>query len=155
MDAKIYYDQVTNILSKSIFQLKKEVIAGIETHVAIDNPKTMFVIIGICQRIDRETIENFSKESVNYVKKMYPFTKWGGIAPQVYALLISQNIEESAKLFAQKRPKIHFNEFEIPLIYDCKEDKLYYYEKTPIWGALMYKNIRTNINNLFILKKVS
>ncbi len=66
-----------------------------------------------------------------------------------FSLLVSSNVDESAKKFAQSRPKKHFAAFEIPAIFDLKENKFYYYEKTPFRGFIYYKSFREFIEKYF------
>ena len=37
----------------------------------------------------------------------------------------------------------------MPVILDLKENKLYYYNQTPIWGAVNYENFRNFIETYF------
>jgi hypothetical protein len=36
----------------------------------------------------------------------------------------------------------------MPVVYDAQRDRLFYFEKTPIWGAAYYRGLRKQITDL-------
>ena len=58
-------------------------------------------------------------------------------------------MNEDAKKFTQERPKRHRAAFEMPVIFDLKESKLYYYTKNQIWGYIYYKDFKIFIETYF------
>lgn len=66
-----------------------------------------------------------------------------------FNVLVSENIDADAIAYSMERPKKHFAAFEMPIIYDLSNNKLYFYPKTPMWGAIYYKFFRQYIENNF------
>ncbi len=58
-------------------------------------------------------------------------------------------MSEEAKKIAQQRPKKHFAASEMPIIFDLKENKLYYYDENQFWGSIYYKTFKEFINRYF------
>jgi hypothetical protein len=110
-----------------------------------------FAIIGVSKNITKESIENFSKNCINYSKrnnKGLPRGLQSGLVS--FALFVSSNVDENTKKFTQERPPPkHFAAFEMPVIFDLKENKIYYYDKTPDLGFIYYKILRNFIETYF------
>ena len=66
-----------------------------------------------------------------------------------FAVLASENVDDEAKEWVQKIPSKHFALMEFPVIYDLKENKLYYCEKSPVWGRIYFKFFRNFIKMYF------
>ena len=109
-----------------------------------------FAIIGVSNDITKDTIENFSKNCIDYAiknKKGLPRGLQSGVVS--FVLLISLNVDDDAKKFAQERPEKHFAAFEMPIVFDLKKNELYYYNKTPTLGSIYYKTFRNFIETYF------
>ncbi|MDR0778296.1 MAG: hypothetical protein LBE48_02505 [Methanomassiliicoccaceae archaeon] len=66
-----------------------------------------------------------------------------------FNLLVSEKVSAEAIEFVKKRPKKHYAAMEMPIIFDLSKNKIYYYEKTPMWGRVFYKSIRKYIEKNF------
>ena len=44
-------------------------------------------------------------------------------------------------------PEKHWGAFEIPVVYETSRNVLYYFEKTPLWGAAYYNGFRNQIKS--------
>jgi len=66
-----------------------------------------------------------------------------------FSVMAAENIDAETIAFAMSRPKKHFAAFEMPVIFDLTANKLFYYEKTPIWGSIYYKHFREHIEKCF------
>ena len=66
-----------------------------------------------------------------------------------FNVLVSERVTPEAIIYAKATPKKHFAAFEMPIVYDLSQSKLYYFEHTPMWGAIYYKFIRKFIAENF------
>ncbi|MBW2982518.1 hypothetical protein KY343_06570 [Candidatus Woesearchaeota archaeon] len=159
MGTNTYLSKVYSKLKKDGFELKKDKINSFDVTVAMKKEfklswlatqMNFFIIIGVSKNVKKETIENFSKNCMDYAIKNNKGLPRGIQAGVVsFALLISSKVDETAKKFTQARPKKHFAAFEMPIIFDLKENKIYYYDKNPIWGFIYYKTFRNFIERYF------
>ena len=159
MDADTYFNKTYAKFKQDGFTLQEDKIDSFNVTVATKSQfkvswfasqLNFFAIIGVSKHITKETIENYSKNCIDYAKKNnkgLPRGLQSGVVS--FALLVSSNVDEEAKKFAQKRPKKHFAAFEMPVIFDLKENKLYYYDKTPFWGSIYYESFRNFIETYF------
>lgn len=159
MDKDDYINKIYSKFEQNGFKLQKDTVDSFEVTIATKSEFKLswyaaqikfFAIMGVSNNITKETIENYSKICIDYAiknKKGLPRGLQSGIVS--FALLVSLNVDEDAKKFAQERPKKHFAAFEMPLVFDLKENKLYYYEKTPNWGFIYYKTFRNFIETYF------
>lgn len=155
MDTNTYFNKIYSKLKQEGFELQKDKINLFDVIVAtkkqfklswVATQMNFFVIMGLSNKITKETIEEFSRNCMDYAiknNKGLPRGLQAGVVS--FALLVSSDVDEDAKKFAQARPKKHFAAFEMPVIFDLKENKLYYYDKTPIWGFIYYKAFRNFI----------
>jgi len=110
----------------------------------------IFSFISFSESIKEETIKEYTKECFEYSRKNYKGLLRGlqnGFVS--FAVLVSENIDESAINFVKGRPKKHFAAFEMPIILDLKNRELYFYQDTPIWGMIYYKYFREYIKMNF------
>lgn len=111
-----------------------------------------FTFISKADTISGEAIKTYSAGCIDYALKKYkglPRGVQNGVGS--YSVMVSDNVDESAIVFATSRPKKHFSAFEMPVIVDLKNQRLYYYNKTPLWGAVYYKHFREYIERNFSL----
>ncbi|MCB0721107.1 MAG: hypothetical protein KDC42_02280 [Ignavibacteriae bacterium] len=71
----------------------------------------------------------------------------------VYPLLVVENISNDLYQWSQKYCPKHFAASEFPSILSLTTQDLYYYPKTPIWGALYYSDFRNQSQQCFSPKK--
>jgi len=109
-----------------------------------------FSFVSYINKIDLYDIDNYSSICTKYALKNYKGLPRGiqnGVSS--FNVLVSENVTEEAIKFATSRPKKHFSLFEIPIIYDLANKKIYYYKNTPIWGSIYYNYFRQYIENHF------
>jgi len=121
MDNKTYLPKVYDKLQQDGFELKVDKISGLDVSVAINKKfklawmatqMNIFVIVGSSDRISRNDIEVFSKNSLEYTIKNnqgLPRGVQSGVVS--FSLLTSKSIDEDAKQFAKERPKKNFAAF--------------------------------------------
>jgi len=155
MDQNTYLKTVYEKLRQDGFELTKDKINEFDVVVATKKQfklswfatqMNIFAIMGVANNVSKSVIGNFSKISLDYAikkKKGLPRGLQAGVVS--FALLVSLNVNEDAKQWVQQRPKKHFAAFEMPVIFDLRINELYYYDKTPIFGAIYYKSFRSFI----------
>jgi len=156
---EIYLKNVYEKLRRDEFELMNDRIDEFSVAVAtkkqsklswLATQMNIFVIMSISKYASKDEIENFSKLSLDYtIKKKRGLPR--GLQANVvsFALLASSNISEDAKEWIQQKPKKHFAAFEVPIIFDTRSNRLYYCDKTPLWGAIYYKFFRKFIEKYF------
>jgi len=102
------------------------------------------------EEINKAVIEEYLTESFKFSKKNY--TGWPrGLqsAIGVISVLISSNITEEAKDYClQLKSGKKWAGFSIPVVYDSSANKLFYFEKNPMWGRIYYPHFKKLINGL-------
>ena len=159
MDKNVYINEIVAKFEQTGFMLQNDVIDSFDVTVATKSQFKLswfatqinfFAIMGVSNNITKEIIENFSEKCTDYAiknKKGLPRGFQSGTVS--FTLLASLSVDEDAKKFAQERPKKHFAAFEMPVVFDLEENKLYYYDKTPTLGFIYYKTFRNFIKTYF------
>ena len=141
------------------FELSQYTVADIATVIGkkkqfkmswLATQQNIFVVVGSTDKVLQETIDSFSKASMEYALTHYKGLPRGfqtGVA--CFPLLVAPQIDESAKTWAIRRPRKHFAAFEMPSLFDSSKNTLYYYQKTPLWGWIYYKSFRKIISQCF------
>ena len=63
-----------------------------------------------------------------------------------FAVAITNRVEDPvARSVRNDSPAKHWAAAEIPVVFHRTEGKLYFYEKTPLWGAAYYAGFRSQI----------
>lgn len=95
-------------------------------------------------------IEGFLDESFKYTKANYsgwPQGLQSGLA--VIAILVSKNINDDAIEYCTKlKPRKKWAGFPIPVTIDSTTDKVYSFDKNPIWGRIYYPYFRQLVQEL-------
>lgn len=107
--------------------------------------------LSFADTITKEMLQSYSDKCLHYALDHAPGMVRGmqnGILS--VNVLAGRKIDYGAVNYAMKRPKKHFAAFEIPVIADLDSEKLYFYRKTPMWGAIYYRSFRE-----FIEQKLS
>ena len=163
MDADTYTKKIYEKLERDGFVLQKSRIGSVDVIMAAEKKSTLswlfsclwarlhfFAFAAPSEHVTREIIESFSKMSFQFAKAASPglggFFESSAVS---FSLLVSSDVDEEAKDFAQRRPEKHFAAGQMPVIYDLKENELYFYRKTPMWGAMHYKSYRNFIEKYF------
>lgn len=111
-----------------------------------------YSFVASAEAITIELIENYSANCMQYALAHYKNLPRGMQNAVVSNnVLVSSNIDDGAIKFVQSKPKKHFAAFELPIIVDLAREKIYYCQKTPMWGAMYYKYFREYIAKNFRL----
>ena len=152
MNNETYLTNVYDKLKQDGFELRVNKINNLDVFIAINKKfklswlatqMNIFVIAGFTNRISKDIIEIFSKDSLKYAIKNnqgLPRGLQSGVVS--FSVLASQSIDDIAKQWIKKRPEKHFASFEFPVLFDLTNNQVIYYDKTPIWGAVYYKFFR-------------
>lgn len=63
-----------------------------------------------------------------------------------FPVVITVNLHpQMAQIIRDTAPTKHWSAFEIPVVFDLVNGGLYYFEKTPVWGAAYYAGFRRDI----------
>lgn len=102
-----------------------------------------FSFITCMEKVDDMVVRNFSGSCTQYALHNYPGLARGmqvGVAS--FAVIASRNIAESAVRQVMETPPTHFAAFEMPILLDLNTRRLYHMQKTPLWGALIWSDLR-------------
>ena len=106
--------------------------------------------LSFADTVTKELMQSYSEKCLQYALSHTPGMVRGmqnGILS--VNVLAGRKIEYEAVNYAMKRPKKHFAAFEMPVIVDLDSETLYYYRKTPLWGAIYYRSVREWIEQKF------
>jgi len=157
MDYQTYLEQV----KKNFSDIKEIDINGCETTRVYEEffkakwlftKLKIFSFVSYADTISSSEIENYSLACLTYSKKNKPGLPIG-IQNGVVCnnILVSQSVDNSAIEFATSRPKKHFSVFEMPIIFDLSQNKLYYYNGQITWGKLYQNFIKSYIASKFLV----
>jgi len=110
----------------------------------------MYSFVAYQSHISKESIATYSDSCTKYALNAYQGLPRGfqnGVGS--INVLASESIDAEAIEYAMARPKKLFAAFEMPVIYDLANDRVFYFTKTPMWGAIYYKYIREYIEQNF------
>jgi len=109
-----------------------------------------FIIIGKTeQKIDRQTIEDFSNSCFEYSLSNYeglPRGLQSGVAS--IAILQGSNIDDEAKRFCEKLSKKHWGAVEIPVLYNINENRSIRFVTKPLWGRIYFPYLAKTIDSI-------
>lgn len=109
-----------------------------------------FSFVTRMDRVDGALVRQFSAACTQYALNNYPGMARGmqvGIAS--FAVIASRNVEESAVRQVMETPPAHFAAFEMPILLDLTTGAFYHMQKTPLWGALMWSDLRKYADQKF------
>ena len=148
--------RLTDALGEDYYD--QAIIHGIKCHVGykkefrlswIATRLHLFIVIGKTdQKIDKNLIENFSKESFQYALEHN--TGWRGFQScvAVIAILEGTEMENEALMYCMQSPPKHWGACEIPVIYDRKNKTAIRYSSIPMWGAIYYPHFNKKIKEV-------
>jgi len=94
--------------------------------------------------------ESFSEQMFNMASRHRSGAPLGfGGMLVVYPLLITENISSELAGFIKEYCPKHFAATEFPSVIDLNTGFVYYYEKTPAWGAFYYAAFRQETYQFF------
>lgn len=106
-----------------------------------------FSFVTYMEWVDRAAVQNFSAACTQYALQNYPGMARGmqvGVAS--FAVIASRNIQSSAVEQVMQTPPAHFAAFEMPSLLDLNTGSLYHMQKTPMWGALIWSDLRKYVD---------
>lgn len=109
-----------------------------------------FVFIGHTDLyITKELIDGFSIACFEYAKKNNKGWPRGlQAAVGSIAILQSNTVNDEAKAYAQGFLRKHWSAFEIPVILDMREKKMYRFASNPMWGAIYFPYFAKTITDI-------
>ncbi len=147
------------ILKKENIYLGEETINGITCSIGyikkfkwswLATQLNTFVIIGKTNdKIDKHLIDSFSKSCFEYAlhnNKGWPRGLQAGIGS--IAILQGNNIDGEAIVFCEKLTRKHWSAFEIPVLYNTKENRTIRYISAPIWGTIYFPFFTRTIDSI-------
>lgn len=159
MDKKKYLEKIKKNLVNDDLKINLSKINGIDVLTGFKKKfkwlwfatqLKIFVYAGYSNKISKSVITSFSKSAIEKsIKEQKGLPRGFQSGLVSFTLLYSSNIDKDAIEWIQQPPPKHFAAFEIPVLYDLKKDKLYYYSKTPIWGLMYYGFFRKFIQKSF------
>lgn len=127
------------VAKKSGFELSK-----------FGNAETFFVI-SYFPTLTVEVLRGYSAWSYKYALSMKQFPLPCGFFEAVtcYPVALVNDLSEpvAAAIRSETATK-HFGSFEFPVIKHMPSGYLYYYDKTPAWGAAYFKGFRTTTHRI-------
>lgn len=104
--------------------------------------------------IDTNYANSFSNGLSDYANRIRTGPPLGfGAMLVVYPVLIIDNISTELYNWTQNYCPKRFAAAEFPVVLNLSSGDIYYYPKTPIWGAAYYKGYRKEVADCFSPKK--
>jgi hypothetical protein len=100
--------------------------------------------------LTRDILRQFSADAFRFSKKQRVIPLPCGLGEMLwcYAVAITKAVDEPTLISVRSdTPPRHWASAEIPVIYDQTQRKLFYFERTPIWGAAYYQGFRNKIRS--------
>lgn len=150
-------------LSSNGFKIAKDVSYGGQTFGVVahrsrfelskfGNSETFFVFAGF-DTLSRETMQHFSGMAFRYAQASKKSWLPCGLFESVYCFSVAVvdaldgTVAESVR---NEPPSKHVAAAEIPVVYECDQGRLSYFEKTPVWGAAYYAGFRKQIREFLV-----
>jgi hypothetical protein len=110
-----------------------------------------FFVFGEFDRLTNEDLRQFSAAAFRFAKERRLIPLPCGLFEGVlcYAVAISKAVDQQTLTSVRfETPPKHWAAFEMPIVYDETEGRLYYFERTPFWGCVYYRGFRKKIHQL-------
>ncbi len=114
---------------------------------------------GVCERfflfaeipnLDATVLQSYSAGAFQFANKNKSTPLPNGLFSCVFcfAVVVTENLDpQLAQAIRDSSPIKHWSAFEMPVVYDVANGGLYYFEKTPVWGAAYYAGFRQEVKN--------
>lgn len=101
-----------------------------------------------------ESLEQFYEQGFLYGKKVNKVPLFRGMQFGfiIIPCFIVNKADQQLIDYVTSRPRKHFAIFEFPVVHELSSGKTYYYEKTAVWGAVYFSEIRSLVKSVFKLK---
>jgi hypothetical protein len=111
------------------------------------NSETFFVFAEF-RELSRESARRFSFNAFQYAKASKSFPLPCGLFESVWCFAVGlvDTLDEVTAASVHSEPPVkHWAAAEIPVVYERRQGKLHFFEKTPLWGAAYYTGFRTQV----------
>lgn len=98
--------------------------------------------------VDLATLGAFMRDAVAYTfaNRRVSLPRGLGAGLTTYGVSLAGSVDVgTVQAVRNETPPKHWAANEIPVVYDAAANHLYYFEKTPMWGAAYYKGFRKQI----------
>lgn len=103
-------------------------------------------------------MQRFSRDAFHYASRHKKIPLPCGLFEGIccFAVAIAPSVDEAVKESIQNgTPPKHWAATEFPVVYDCKRKELFYFERTPVWGAAYYAGFRMQLGEFLAESKTS
>lgn len=103
------------------------------------------------EHLTTDMLRRFSADALHCALQncVVPLPRGFGESVWSYAVALAKSVDQATlATVRQETPPRHWAAAEIPVVYDQAQKKLWYFEKTPIWGAAYYAGFRHKIEKL-------
>ena len=110
-----------------------------------------FFVFCAFDRLTTAEVREFSADAYRYAKQHKKIPLPCGLFESVwcYAIALAEAVDEATlDSIRFETPPKHWASAEIPVVYDEGRGKLFYFEKTPLWGSAYYAGFRKQIRQL-------
>ena len=107
-----------------------------------------FFMFAEIPNLDSAILQQFSGTSFQFANnnKSAPLPNGFFMSIFCFAVAITENLDpQLAQSIRDTAPIKHWAAFEMPIVYDVANGGLYYFEKTPVWGAAYYAGFRREV----------
>jgi hypothetical protein len=108
-----------------------------------------FFVFNEFETISADTFRRFSSDAFAIAKQSKTIPLPCGLFESVwcFSVAITKHVDDAAvNSVRNDAPTKHWAAAEIPVIFNQGDGRLYYFEKTPIWGVAYYPGFRSQIN---------
>jgi hypothetical protein len=102
-------------------------------------------------RLTSDMLRRFSADAFRCAKRncVVPLPCGLGESVWSFAVAMAKSVDDAALASVRfDKPAMHFAAAEIPVVYDQAQNRVWYFEKTPLWGAAYYAGFRRKIEQL-------
>jgi len=113
----------------------------------------IYSFVSYMPRVSRADIVGFSEGCMAYALQNYSGLVRGAQNGVVsFNVLAGDSCDPEAVELAQARPTKHWAAMEMPVLVDLPRNQVFYYRKTPIFGAIYYSYFRKYIEEKFTIR---
>lgn len=102
-----------------------------------------YVFLSAFEKLDAQALRTYSDACIKHALKIYQGLPRGfqtGVGS--FAIAASNVVGQDAVDLALQIPPKHYAAFELPVIADLQNRRICHMQRTPMWGALLWKDIR-------------
>ena len=110
-----------------------------------------YAFVSYMPLVTADSMVGYSKRCMQYALDNYKGLARGmqnGVAS--FAVMAGEQIEQGAVDFVLASPEKHWAAFEMPGLVDLGARRVFYFQGTPLWGALMWKDLRGFVAQNFV-----